>query len=106
MNNIKVRAKLTIVMIVSVLALAICTYLSIVNMNQLQTKALDVIEEDVRSSYDEEIRHQVENVISLCQNIYDKYQAGEYTEQEAKKLAADEIRALRYGDNGYFWVDV
>ena len=105
MNNIKVRAKLTIVMIVSVLALAICTYLSIVNMNQLQTKALDVIEEDARSSYDEEIRHQVENVISLCQNIYDKYQAGEYTEQEAKKLAADEIRALRYGDNGYFWVD-
>ena len=105
MNNIKVRAKLTIVMIVSVLALAICTYLSIVNMNQLQTKALDVIEEDARSSYDEEIRQQVENVISLCQNIYDKYQAGEFTEQEAKKLAADEIRALRYGDNGYFWVD-
>ena len=105
MNNIKVRAKLTIVMIVSVLALAICTYLSIVNMDQLQTKALDVIEEDARSSYDEEIRQQVENVISLCQNIYDKYQAGEFTEQEAKKLAADEIRALRYGDNGYFWVD-
>ena len=48
MNNIKVRAKLTIVMIVSVLALAICTYLSIVNMNQLQTKALDVIEEACR----------------------------------------------------------
>ena len=48
MNNIKVRAKLTIVMIVSVLALAICTYLSIVSMNQLQTKALDVIEEDAR----------------------------------------------------------
>ena len=105
MNNIKVKAKLTIVMIVSVLALAICTYLSIVSMNQLQTKALDVIEEDARSSYDEEIRQQVENVISLCQNIYDKYQAGEFTEQEAKKLAADEIRALRYGDNGYFWVD-
>ena len=105
MNNIKVRAKLTIVMIVSVLALAICTYLSIVSMDQLQTKALDVIEEDARSSYDDEIRRQVENVISLCRNIYDKYQAGEYTEQEAKKLAADEIRALRYGDNGYFWVD-
>ena len=46
MNNIKVRTKLTIVMIVSVLALVICTYLTTVNMNQLQTKALDVIEED------------------------------------------------------------
>ena len=28
-----------------------------------------------------------------------------YTEEEAKKLAADEIRQLRYGDAGYFWVD-
>lgn len=86
MNNIKVRAKLTIVMIVSVLALAICTYLSIVSMNQLQTKALDVIEEDARSSYDEEIRQQVENVISLCQNIYDKYQAGNLQNRKRRSL--------------------
>lgn len=59
----------------------------------------------MRESYDELIKQQVENVISLCQVIYDKYQAGEYTEDEAKKIAADEIRALRYGEGGYFWVD-
>lgn len=57
------------------------------------------------ASYDEQIKQQVDNVISLCQTIYDQYQAGVYTEEEAKKLAADEIRQLRYGDAGYFWVD-
>ena len=30
---------------------------------------------------------------------------GEYTLDEAEKLAADQIRDLRYGNNGYFWVD-
>ena len=63
------------------------------------------MEADERESYDEQIKQQVNNVVSLCQTIYDQYQAGVYTEEEAKKLAADEIRQLRYGDGGYFWVD-
>ena len=48
---------------------------------------------------------QVDNVISLCQSIYNRYEKGEYTLDEAEKLAADQIRDLRYGNNGYFWVD-
>ena len=75
------------------------------SMKQLQSKALETLEADERASYDEQIKQQVDNVISLCQTIYDQYQAGVYTEEEAKKLAADEIRQLRYGDAGYFWVD-
>ena len=74
-------------------------------MKQLQSKALETMEADERESYDEQIKQQVDNVVSLCQTIYDQYQAGVYTEEEAKKLAADEIRQLRYGDGGYFWVD-
>ena len=37
--------------------------------------------------------------------IYAKYEAGEYTEEEAKKMSADLIRGISYGENGYFWVD-
>lgn len=51
------------------------------------------------------IKAQVDNVISLCQSIYNRYEKGEYTLDEAEKLAADQIRDLRYGNNGYFWVD-
>ena len=65
-------------------------------MKQLESKALETLEADERASYDEQIKQQVDNVISLCQTIYDQYQAGVYTEEEAKKLAADEIRQLRY----------
>lgn len=105
MNNVKVQTKLIIVMLATIVALVLCAVISSESMKQLQSKALETLEADERASYDEQIKQQVDNVISLCQIIYDQYQAGVYTEEEAKKLAADEIRQLRYGDAGYFWVD-
>lgn len=105
MNNVKVQTKLVVVMLTTIVALVLCAVISSESMKQLQSKALETLEADERASYDEQIKQQVDNVISLCQTIYDQYQAGVYTEEEAKKLAADEIRQLRYGDAGYFWVD-
>lgn len=105
MNNIKVRTKLVIVMVIALIALALCTVISNTSLSGLGNNALDIIENDMRSSYDEQIKAQVDNVISLCQSIYNQYEKGEYTLDEAEKLAADQIRDLRYGNNGYFWVD-
>lgn len=105
MNNIKVRTKLIIVMLIALVALALCSIVSNTSLSGLGDNALNIIENDMRSSYDEQIKSQVDNVISLCQGMYNQYEAGEYTLEEAKKLAADQIRDLRYGNNGYFWVD-
>ena len=105
MNNIKVRTKLVIVMVIALIALAQCAVISNTSLSGLGNNALDIIENDMRSSYDEQIKAQVDNVISLCQSIYNRYEKGEYTLDEAEKLAADQIRDLRYGNNGYFWVD-
>lgn len=105
MNNIKVRTKLVIVMVIALIALALCAVISNTSLSGLGNNALDIIENDMRSSYDEQIKAQVDNVISLCQSIYNRYEKGEYTLDEAEKLAVDQIRDLRYGNNGYFWVD-
>lgn len=105
MNNIKVRTKLVIVMVIALIALVLCSVVSNTSLSGLGDNALDIIENDMRSSYDEQIKAQVDNAISLCQSIYNRYEKGEYTLDEAEKLAADQIRDLRYGNNGYFWVD-
>lgn len=55
--------------------------------------------------YDAQIMGQVENVITLLDKIYTECQNGTYTEEEAKKQAADLVRELRYGESGYFWID-
>lgn len=105
MNNVKVKNKMIAVMITALVALSICVLISTSSMDKMQDTALDTLEASERASYDDLIKEQVDSVISLCQTIYDQQQAGVYTEAEAKKLAADLIRELRYGDNGYFWVD-
>ena len=87
MNNVKVRTKLIIVMLAAFLAMTACVVFSTESMKAMQTKALETIESDKRASYDEMIQNQVDNVISLCQNIYTQYEAGVYTREEAKKLA-------------------
>ena len=94
MNNIKVQTKMIMVILATMAALVLCTIFSAQSMMELQSRALETMETDERDSYDEQIKQQVDNVISLCQTIYDQYQEGVYTEAEAKKLAADEIRQL------------
>lgn len=53
MNNIKVRTKLVIVMVIALIALALCTVISNTSLSGLGNNALDIIENDMRSSYDE-----------------------------------------------------
>lgn len=105
MNHIKVRMKLTIVMLAAMLALVLSTSVSYLNLEKIETEALDAIQVSLQESYDEQIKYQVENVLTLCEAIYQKYESGEYTLEQAKKLAADQIRELRYGEDGYFWID-
>ena len=65
MNNVKVQTKLIIVMLATIVALVLCAVISSESMKQLQSKALETLEADERASYDEQIKQQVDNVISL-----------------------------------------
>lgn len=51
------------------------------------------------------IKSEVETAVSMLQAIYTKHQQGEMSLVQAKKLAADLLRELRYGNEGYFWAD-
>lgn len=89
---------------VSILIIA-GSLVSVINMNSVSTKALNVLETSIRENYDQAIREQVEVVISLLETIYSRCESGELSLDEAKELAANQVRELRYGEAGYFWVD-
>ena len=105
MKNLKVRTKLNLILTLVILLVVLASAVSINNMNQVKDKALETIDASSRQSYDDSIKQQVSVVISLLSEIYDEYKAGAYTLDEAKKIAADEVRQMRYGDAGYFWID-
>ncbi len=79
------------------------TIYNTVSTNEEQVEAYgDRLLEDQQSI----LKYQVENAISLIEQVYEQQQAGVYTEAEAKKIAADYVRELSYDDgDGYFWID-
>ncbi len=47
----------------------------------------------------------VESAHSTAKHFYDQAQAGEMLDSEAQALAIETIEWMRYGDNGYLWIN-
>lgn len=103
--NLKVRTKLVILAAVAALSLCAMGILNMSGMEKSYRQSVSGMKEVLYDDYDEQIKGQVENVITLLEKIYAEYQDGAYSEEEARKLAADLVRELRYGESGYFWID-
>ena len=97
---------IVIIIIVALLSAVGSTAFSIVHAIQGNHEQRLEYRQQIESDVEMMLMMETQVAVSLIQQIYDKQLAGEYTEEEAKKLAADYIRELRYDDGaGYFWVD-
>ena len=105
LKHLKVRTKIIILAVFMLLITVWMSALALNNQFKNTEESISKLEQSIRASYDLNIKNQVENAVSLINQIYNKQVAGEYTEEEAQLLAANLIRELRYGENGYFWID-
>lgn len=105
LNNLKVNTKILLLSAFLLITTVLMGVLSIVDQERTLRVNLKSLEGSIRQDYDNNIKNQVENVLSLLTGIYAKYEAGEYTLEEAKKTSADLLRGLSYGSGGYFWAD-
>ncbi len=81
--------------------------LGVYYLKQSMNESIESYEESMTDGYSMEIKSQVQGALSVIQSYYDRSQAGELTEEEAQKMAADAVRAMRYRDDasGYIWID-
>lgn len=106
MKNLSVRIKMSMITILVVILSFSACLISLTDLQQVKQKSLDELEVSIRENYDTTIKDQVGVVISLLSEINDQYKAGVFESiDEAKTVAAKEVRQMRYGDSGYFWVD-
>lgn len=105
MKNLSVKLKMTIIGIMVVGFMIFSINFSVTSMRAIDKRVLQEEEENIRKDYDDCIKQQVVQVISLLETYQAEIEAGIYTKEEGMKIAADKIRALRYGAEGYFWVD-
>ena len=80
---------------------------AVFSIKSLSKSAYNTYETAVDEGYKTEIKSQVQSTMAVLQSEYDKFQAGEKTEDEAKYDAKEIIRTMRYRDDqsGYFWID-
>lgn len=105
MKNLSVTVKMAIIGILVVVFMVFSINFSVNSMKSINSRILQEEEENIRKDYDDSIRQQVEQVISLLDYYKANIDAGVYSREEGMKLAADTVRQLRYGEEGYFWVD-
>ncbi len=96
-----ITLNILLVLLTAILIGGMATY----RMSVLSNNTITTIDTTVRKDYDEKIKNGVENVITMLEGVNKKYQAGEMTLEQAKKLGADLTREMKYGDGGYFWID-
>ena len=92
------------------LVLAASVILGVISIYYLRSNmknSIETYENAMLDGYKTEIKSQVQASIAIVQGYYNKYQNGELTEDEAKQLACDTIRVMRYRDDasGYMWID-
>lgn len=104
-TNLKVRTRLILLTAVAAGAMCIMGVMNMSGMEKSYQQSVSSMRQMLYDDYDEQIKDQVGNVITLLNEIYAECQEGAYTEEEAKKQAADIVRELRYGESGYFWID-
>ena len=105
MKNLSIRIKMYMLLAIIAIAMSVVNVLACHDLNQEKALFMKRLEAEMRSEIDVELKTQTESACSVLQAVYNKYESGEYTLDEAKKLGADILREMRYGENGYFYAD-
>ena len=104
-SSLKIKTKMSILLLLVIISVGVIASTAVYRMNSQKNLTLQTMETVVRNDFDEKIKEQVESAVSILQNIYNQHLAGTYTKEEAEKVAADVLRNMRYGEDGYFWAD-
>ncbi|MEB3100804.1 methyl-accepting chemotaxis protein [Ferviditalea candida] len=64
-----------------------------------------LLKEQMMSGYDNSIKNQMDVVISILNYYYNKSKNQGLSEAQAQQEAIALLRELKYGKNGYFWMD-
>ena len=105
MKNVSVRWKMIILALITLIGTLAIGVLAVNRMLVMEAGSESVLRASIEEDYDENIKNQVDNAISMLDAVYAGYENGDYSYEEAEKRGADLLRELRYGDGGYFWAD-
>ncbi|WP_239650487.1 methyl-accepting chemotaxis protein [Anaerovibrio lipolyticus] len=89
--------------LLTTLCIGIMMVYSMVNESKRQ---VETYRATLTQDIEKQLKDQTESAVSVINYVYSLQQNGTLTEEQAKKEAADRVRAMRYDNGaGYFWID-
>ncbi len=106
MKSIKTIVLGFCILLIALTSLSILTTINL-GFGRIQKFSTETIREERMKGYDESVKFQIQNVVSLLKEIYSEQISGVISENEAQQKAKTLIKSLRYGNDnsGYFWID-
>ena len=80
-------------------------FLLVVLTDKSGDSSLFAYETTLRNNYDSVAKWEVETAVSLLEGVYFEHQMGAFSLEEAQYIAANLVQNLKYGNDGYFWID-
>jgi methyl-accepting chemotaxis protein len=98
MNKVnKISTKIIIsTVLITVLSVIIVGGIFTFNFMKQSNENLKAINNVLNDDYDALIKSEVETAITMLDTVYSRYEKGEITLEEAKKLGADSLREMKY----------
>ncbi len=103
-KKIKYRILVTFLITSTLFIVFLSTYI-IFNLIQLNKSETAAVEKMLFSDYDNMIKNEVDTAVNILEAYHDAYKQTIMTEKEAQETAKQLIKKLKYGDDGYFWID-
>lgn len=104
MKTVRTKILLSILLSCVILSATLGFY-NITYIIKNDAREIKSFKKDLLDHYDKSIKEEVQTAISLLTYAHSKYESGEITEEEAKELGKKLVKALRYSESGYFWID-
>lgn len=76
----------------------------VLDMVQLKQEQIESYRQHALDARKRELRHIASVGGGIIQFSYQRFQQGEFTEEQAKQEAIEQIRHLRYGNKDYLWI--
>lgn len=98
------RSSIVIVIATFITTVIIGTFGSFVNI-KTDKEAVSSLKTAYMNQLDKQLKAEVQIGINILNEVYEEEKNGKISETDAQKEAAARIRNLRFGSDGYFWID-
>ena len=85
--------------------LLILAAISLAGMALISIILLNAISKNLYYEREMQIEKLVDTSYSIVKHFYNLQQSGQYSKNQAQSIAMDTIKSVKYGKNGYFWIN-